>query len=73
MKFVYFHGYGSSAASGSIQTLRIKLPDYEVITSDIPVVAPAEALPFMKELCSKEQPNVIVGISMGGMYASFIF
>ena len=72
MKLIYFHGFGSSAASGTIQTLRDKLPDFEVIAPDIPV-DPAEALPFLKELCGKEQPNVIAGTSMGGMYAQQMF
>ena len=64
MKLIYFHGFGSSAASGTIRTLRNKLPDFEVIVPDIPV-DPAEALPFLRELCSKEQPNVIAGTSKG--------
>ena len=72
MKLIYFHGFGSSAASGTIQTLRMNLPDFEVIAPDIPV-DPAEALPFLKDLCSKEQPSVIVGTSMGGMYAQQMF
>lgn len=72
MKLIYFHGFGSSAASGTISTLREKLQDFEVIAPDIPV-DPAEALPFLRELCDKEQPNVIVGTSMGGMYAQQMF
>ena len=72
MKLIYFHGFGSSAASGTIRTLREKLPDFEVVAPDIPV-DPAEALPFLRELCNKEQPNVIVGTSMGGMYAQQMF
>ena len=72
MKLIYFHGFGSSAASGTIRTLREKLPDFEVIAPDIPV-DPAEALPFLRELCDKELPNVIVGTSMGGMYAQQMF
>jgi predicted esterase YcpF (UPF0227 family) len=72
MKLIYFHGFGSSAASGTIRTLREKLPDFEVIAPDIPV-DPAEALPFLRELCEKEQPNVVVGTSMGGMYAQQLF
>ena len=72
MKLIYFHGFGSSAASGTIRTLREKLPDFEVIAPDIPV-DPAEALPFLRELCEKEQPNVVVGTSMGGMYAQQMF
>ena len=72
MKLIYFHGFGSSAASGTIRTLRNKLPDFDVIVPDIPV-DPAEALPFLRELCSKEHPNVIAGTSMGGMYAQQMF
>ena len=72
MKLIYFHGFGSSAASGTIRTLREKLPDFDVIAPDIPV-DPAEALPFLRELCEKEQPNVVVGTSMGGMYAQQMF
>jgi len=72
MKLIYFHGFGSSAASGTIRTLRERLPDFEVIAPDIPV-DPAEALPFLRELCEKEQPNVVVGTSMGGMYAQQMF
>ena len=72
MKLIYFHGFGSSAASGTIRTLREKLTDFKVIAPDIPV-DPAEALPFLRELCEKEQPNVVVGTSMGGMYAQQMF
>lgn len=72
MKLIYFHGFGSSAASGTIRTLREKLQDFEVIAPDIPV-DPAEALPFLRDLCEKEQPNVVVGTSMGGMYAQQMF
>lgn len=72
MKLIYFHGFGSSAASGTIRTLREKLPGFEVIAPDIPV-DPADALPFLKDLCRQEQPNVIVGTSMGGMYAQQMY
>ena len=68
MKIIYFHGFGSSGASGTVQTLRRLLPDDEVIAPDIPV-EPLEALPFLRELCEAEQPDVIIGTSMGGMYA----
>ena len=72
MKLIYFHCFGSSAVSETIQTLRKKLPGFEVIAPDIPV-DPAESLPFLRELCRKEQPNVIAGTSMGGMYAQQMF
>lgn len=68
MKLIYFHGFGSSSQSGTIRTLRELLPDFQVIAPDIPV-DPSEALPFLKQLCKDEQPDVVVGTSMGGMYA----
>ena len=67
-KVIYFHGFGSSAASGTVKTLRELLPDFDVVAPDIPV-DPAEALPFLRGLCMNEVPDVVVGTSMGGMYA----
>lgn len=67
-KLMYLHGFGSSAASGTVKTLRELLPDFDVVAPDIPV-DPAEALPFLRGLCMNEVPDVVVGISMGGMYA----
>lgn len=68
MKIVYFHGFGSSHASGTVETLRRELEKDEIVAPDIPV-DPAEALPYLTELCEREQPDLIIGTSMGGMYA----
>lgn len=68
MKLIYFHGFASSGASGTVQLLRKLLPSGQVIAPDIPV-EPAEALPMLRQLVADEQPDVIVGTSMGGMYA----
>ncbi len=68
MKIVYFHGFASSGASGTVQLLRKLLPSAEVVAPDIPV-DPEEALPFLHELVDSEQPDIIIGTSMGGMYA----
>ena len=68
MKLMYLHGFGSSAASGTVKTLRELLPDFDVVAPDIPV-DPAEALSFLRGLCMNEMPDVVVGTSMGGMYA----
>ena len=67
-KLMYLHGFGSSAASGTVKTLRELLPDFDVVAPDIPV-DPVEALPFLRGLCMNEVPDVVVGTSMGGMYA----
>ena len=71
-KIIYFHGYASSGASGTVQLLRRVLPDCEIIAPDIPL-DPREALPFLRELCETEQPDLVVGTSMGGMYAQQMY
>jgi hypothetical protein len=67
-KLIYFHGFGSSGEGSTVRSLRELLPEWKVLAPDIPV-DPAEALPFLRDFCKREQPNVIVGTSMGGMYA----
>lgn len=68
LKIIYFHGFASSGASGTVELLRKMLPSAVVVAPDIPV-DPEEALPFLKTLVEKENPDVIIGTSMGGMYA----
>lgn len=68
MKIIYFHGFGSSGASGTVEALRNLLPEDEIIAPDIPI-DPLEALPFLQNLCAEEQPDIVLGTSMGGMYA----
>lgn len=62
------HGFASSGASGTVQLLRTYFPDDEIIAPDISM-DPAEALPMLTELCRKEVPDLIIGTSMGAMYA----
>ncbi len=68
MKIIYFHGFASSGASGTVHLLRQMLPEVEIVAPDIPV-DPAEGLPFLKEFCQQQQPDLVIGTSMGGMYA----
>ena len=65
---IYFHGFGSSGLSGTVQYLRKMLPEYSVLAPDIPV-EPSLALPFLRSYCSKNHPDLIIGTSMGAMYA----
>ena len=46
MKIIYFHGFGSSHASGTVEILRKVLPDDEIVAPDIPI-DPVEALPYL--------------------------
>ncbi len=65
---VYFHGFASSGATGTAELLRKIFPSSEILAPDIPV-DPAEALPYLKAFCDEHHPDVVVGTSMGGMYA----
>lgn len=72
MKIVFLHGFASSGASGTVDALRRLLPEFEVLAPDIPV-DPQEALPYLKAYCAEENPDLIIGTSMGGMYAQQMY
>ena len=72
MKLVYFHGFMSSGASGTVESLRHMLPELEVCAPDIPV-DPADALPYLRQYVEEQKPDIIVGTSMGAMYAQQMF
>ena len=72
MKLVYFHGFMSSGASGTVESLRRMLPELEVFAPDIPV-DPVDALPYLRQYCEEIKPDIIVGTSMGAMYAQQMF
>ena len=65
---IYLHGFGSSGQSGTVKHLRKVLPQFNVLAPDIPV-SPSEALPFLKAYCDQYHPELIIGTSMGAMYA----
>ncbi len=67
-KILYVHGFASSGQSGTVSSLRQLMPDAEVIAPDLPI-HPAEAIELLKRTCEKEKPQLIIGTSMGGMYA----
>lgn len=62
---IYLHGFGSSGQSGTVEHLRRILPQCHVLAPDIPI-CPSEALPFLKDYCEKNHPELIIGTSMGG-------
>lgn len=70
-KLLYLHGFASSGQSGTVKSLRMLLPEATVIAPDIPI-SPKEALPFLQDLVQKEQPDLIIGTSMGAMYAQLM-
>ena len=66
-KILYVHGFASSGSSGTVGRMRLLLPQATVIAPDLPV-DPHEAIRLLKDVCTRENPDLIVGTSMGGMY-----
>lgn len=69
-KIIYFHGFGSAGSTGTATIMRNLLyeKDVRVLSPDIPT-SPQTALQFLKDFVAQEQPDLIIGTSMGGMYA----
>jgi len=73
-KILFLHGFASSGNSGTATLLRDYLyKDYgvTVISPDIPI-SPAEARTYLANLAETENPDLIIGTSMGGMYAELL-
>lgn len=71
-KILYVHGFASSGASGSVRTLRLLIPQAEIIAPDLPV-EPEEAMGLLKGIVEAERPDLVIGTSMGGMYAEMLY
>ncbi len=66
-KIMYVHGFASSAASGTVSRLRELFPNATVVAEDIPI-DPHEGIAMLRQMAEREQPDLIIGTSMGGMY-----
>lgn len=66
-KLMYVHGFASSGSSGTVMTLRRYMTGWRVVAPDLPV-DPFEALELLRRMVDEEQPDIVVGTSMGGMY-----
>jgi len=71
-KILYVHGFGSSGQSGTVGKIREMLPGATVTAPDLPV-HPDEAMALLAETCAQERPDLIIGTSMGGMYAEMLY
>ena len=71
-KVMYVHGFGSSGQSGTVDRIRTVFSNAEVIAPDLPI-RPQEAMALLQDLCQKEQPQLIIGTSMGGMYTEMLY
>lgn len=71
-KIMYVHGFGSSGQSGTVTRIREVFPNATVIAPDLPV-RPQEAIDLLRKTCDQEHPDLIIGTSMGGMYAEMLY
>ena len=76
-KILFAHGFASSGASGTVMTLRQMLyhsaasdtgDEVRVVAPDLPVM-PLESMEMLRQLAADEQPDLILGTSMGAFYA----
>lgn len=65
-KILYVHGFASSGQNGTVNTMRLLLPEAEIIAPDLPV-SPKEAVALLKSICDNEHLDLIIGTSMGAM------
>ena len=77
-KILYLHGFASSGASGTVEMLRREFWERVdaarravVVALDIPL-DPLVAERELEELAYGEMPDLVIGTSMGGMYAQML-
>ena len=70
-KILYVHGFASSGQSGTVTRIRTVLPEAEVVAPDLPL-EPEKALALLQTVCEQEQPDLIIGTSMGGMFTEML-
>lgn len=68
MRILFIHGLASSGAYKMASSLRILCKPCEVIAPDIPI-EPDAALRLLLDICEKDDPDIIVGLSLGGFWA----
>ena len=70
MKIIYLHGFSSAGSTGTATEMRNHFYPLgiSVVSPDIPIM-PRDAVPFLQDFIAKEQPDLIIGTSMGAMYA----
>lgn len=71
-KLLYVHGFGSAGSTHTAQLLREFMPNSSVLSPDLPI-HPEEAMLLLRETVEREQPALIVGTSMGGMYTEMLY
>lgn len=68
MKILFIHGLASSGAFKTSASLERIFRPCEVIAPDVPI-DPDEAFNLLQGICDTENPDLIVGLSLGGFWA----
>lgn len=68
LNILYIHGLSSSGSSGTAEKLRRYLPDDVIFSPDLPI-DPHKALAMLREIVKREDIDIVIGTSMGGMFA----
>ena len=71
-KIMYIHGFMSSAQTGTVGLLQTLLPNATVVARDVPL-HPQEGIEMLRAMAAEERPDLIIGTSMGGMYAEMLY
>ena len=56
-KILYVHGFASSGASGTVKSLRILLPNAEIIAPDLPI-SPLKSMELLHKICDEQKPEI---------------
>ncbi len=70
-KILYIHGFSSSGTSKTTKSLQKLLDDADITAPDLPP-SPFEALNLLDGLCKELKPDMIIGTSVGGMFAQLL-
>lgn len=71
-KIMYVHGFMSAGSTHTAQILRDYMPEATILAPDLPI-HPEEAMKLLRRLQKEEQPDLIIGTSMGGMYTEMLY
>ena len=68
-KIVYIHGLGGGTNSRIPNIFKSVVGDqYEIINPELPIM-PLEGFAKAKEVVDREQPDLVIGSSLGGFFA----
>lgn len=71
MKILYLHGIGGGRNSNTACQIAKYFTNAAVLAPELPVM-PKDAFNFILDLQKTEQPNIVIGTSLGGFYARYL-